>query len=137
MLDVVVDFIDAIIPDQPFLIAGTSYGGYPSRGVLKRKFNQVAGMALICPVILGDQNQRGLPPRTVIVKNAQLLAELSPADAEAYGSMAVVQDEQNWKRFRDEPLSGIKATLIMSRAPTVLPLSGSATITCQLRLCQA
>src|SRR5450631_2678526 len=27
MLDVVIDFIDAVIPKQPFLIAGTSYGG--------------------------------------------------------------------------------------------------------------
>lgn len=108
ILDVVVDFIDTLIPGQPFLIAGVSYGGYLSRGVLKRKFNQVAGMALICPVILGDQKQRDLPPRTVIVENAQLLAELAPADAEAYGSMAVVQDKQHWKRFRDELLLGIR-----------------------------
>jgi pimeloyl-ACP methyl ester carboxylesterase len=34
MLDVVVDFIDAVIPEQPFLVAGESYGGYLSRGVL-------------------------------------------------------------------------------------------------------
>jgi hypothetical protein len=27
MLDIVVDFIDAIIPGQPFLLAGVSYGG--------------------------------------------------------------------------------------------------------------
>jgi pimeloyl-ACP methyl ester carboxylesterase len=108
MLDVVLDFIDAVIPEQPFLIAGTSYGGYLSRGVLQRKFAQVAGMALICPVVLGDRSQRDLPPRTVIVENAQLLASLDPADAEAYGSMAVVQDEKNWKRFRDELLSGIR-----------------------------
>jgi pimeloyl-ACP methyl ester carboxylesterase len=108
MLDVVIDFIDAVIPEQPFLIAGTSYGGYLSRGVLKRKFAQVAGMALICPAIIGDRSQRDLPPRTVIVENAQLLASLDPTDAEIYGSMAVVQDESNWKRFRDEILSGIR-----------------------------
>lgn len=108
MLDIVVDFIDAVIPGQPFLIAGTSYGGYLSRGVLKRKFDQVAGMALICPVIFADQGQRDLPPRTVIVENAQLLAELAPADVEAYASMAVVQDERNWKRFREELLAGIR-----------------------------
>ncbi|MBO0779455.1 MAG: alpha/beta hydrolase [Ktedonobacteraceae bacterium] len=108
MLDVVIDFIDAVIPGQPFLIAGVSYGGYLSRGVLKRKFDQVAGMALICPVILGDRGQRDLPPRTVIVENAQLLASLDPADAQEYGSMAVVQDENNWKRYREELLSGVR-----------------------------
>src|ERR1044071_8476103 len=66
MLDVVIDFIDAVIPGRPFLVAGTSYGGYLSRGVLQRKFDQVAGIALICPVIFGDRGQRDLPPRTVI-----------------------------------------------------------------------
>jgi pimeloyl-ACP methyl ester carboxylesterase len=108
MLDVVVDFIDAIIPEQSFLIAGTSYGGYLSRGVLKRKFDRVAGMALICPVIVADRGQRDVPAKTVIVENASLLAALEPVDAEAYGSMAVVQDEYNWLRFREEVLSGIK-----------------------------
>ena len=108
MLDVVVDFIDAVISGQPFLVAGVSYGGYLSRGVLKRKFDQVAGMALINPVILGDQSRRDLPPRTVIVEDAHLLAKLAPDDAEAYGSMAVVQDEENWQRFRDEILAGMR-----------------------------
>ncbi|WP_220201004.1 alpha/beta fold hydrolase [Reticulibacter mediterranei] len=107
LLDVVVDFIDAVIPGHSFLIAGTSYGGYLSRGVLRRKFDQVAGMALICPVIFGDRSQRDLPPRTVIVENARLLAELVPADAEEYSSLAVVQNEENWQRFRDEILSGM------------------------------
>jgi pimeloyl-ACP methyl ester carboxylesterase len=65
-------------------------------------------MALISPVILGDRSRRELPPRTVLVENAQFLSGLPPADAEEYRSMAVVQDEQHWKRFRDEILSGIK-----------------------------
>lgn len=106
MLDVVVDFIDAVLPEQPFLIAGGSYGGYLSRGVLWRKFAQVAGMALICPVIFGDRSQRDLPSKTVIVENAHLLAELAPTDAQEYAALAVVQNEKNWQRFRDEILAG-------------------------------
>src|SRR5579859_3058233 len=58
MLEVVIDFIDAVIPGRPFLVAGTSYGGYLSRGVLQRKCDRVAGMALICPVILADRSRR-------------------------------------------------------------------------------
>ena len=108
MLDVVVDFIDAVIPGQSFLIAGESYGGYLSRGVVKRKFEQIAGMALICPVIVADHSQRDVPARTVIVENAALLAALDPAEAEDFGSMAVVQDEYNWERFREEVLSGVR-----------------------------
>ena len=46
MLDVVVDFIDAILPEQRFLLVGVSYGGYLARGVMLRKFDLVEGMAL-------------------------------------------------------------------------------------------
>jgi pimeloyl-ACP methyl ester carboxylesterase len=106
MLDVVVDFIDAVIPGQRFLLAGESYGGYLARGVLLRKFDLVAGMALICPGIIAERSRRTVPPRTVIVENPALLTTLAPADAEEFGSMSVVQDHYNWQRFRDEVLSG-------------------------------
>jgi pimeloyl-ACP methyl ester carboxylesterase len=106
MLDVVVDFIDAVIPGQRFLLAGESYGGYLARGVLLRKFDLVAGMALICPGIIAERSRRTVPPRTVIVENPALLTTLAPADAEEFGSMSVVQNHYNWQRFRDEVLSG-------------------------------
>jgi pimeloyl-ACP methyl ester carboxylesterase len=108
MLDVVVDFIDAVIPGQQFLLVGESYGGYLSQGVVHHKFEQVAGMALICSGTIMERSQRDLPPRAVIVENSVLLAELDPADAEAFASMAVVQDHYHWERFRDEILSGSK-----------------------------
>lgn len=47
ILDVIVDFIDAVIPEQQFLLAGVSYGGYLSQGVLHRKFEQVADEAFL------------------------------------------------------------------------------------------
>jgi pimeloyl-ACP methyl ester carboxylesterase len=106
ILDLVVDFIDAVIPGQRFLLAGESYGGYLSRGVLLRKFEQVEGMALIAPGIIMESLRRDAPLRSVIVEDAQLLALLAPQDAEEFGAMAVVQDEYNWERFRDEILSG-------------------------------
>jgi len=36
MLDIVLEFIDHIIPGENFLLAGESYGGYLSRGILKK-----------------------------------------------------------------------------------------------------
>lgn len=106
ILALAIDFIDTVIPGQRFLLAGESYGGYLSRGILLRKFEQVEGMALIAPGIILDSSRRDAPPRSIIVENAQLLASLAPKDAEEFGAMAVVQDEYNWERFRDEILSG-------------------------------
>ncbi|GHO48060.1 alpha/beta fold hydrolase [Ktedonospora formicarum] len=108
MLAVVLDFIDAIIPEQRFLLAGESYGGYLSQGVLTRKFEQVAGMALICPAVIADHARRDLPPHTTIVANPEFLATLSPEDTEEFAPMAVVQDEYNWQRFRDEIRPGLR-----------------------------
>ncbi|GCE03521.1 alpha/beta fold hydrolase [Dictyobacter aurantiacus] len=108
ILDVVVDFIDALIPGQPFLLVGDSYGGYLSQGVLHYKFEQVAGMALICSGLIMERSQRDLPPRAVMVEDRALLTMLDTADAEEFTSMAVVQDRDHWERFRDEVLSGAK-----------------------------
>jgi pimeloyl-ACP methyl ester carboxylesterase len=107
-LDLVLDFIEALLPGQHFLLVGESYGGYLSRGVLLRKFEQVEGMALICPLIVPDVQKRDRPPRTVLVKNPQLLASLDSVDAELFSSIAVVQDSDTWERFRDEVLPGIR-----------------------------
>src|SRR5262245_53379717 len=74
MLDVVLDFIEAVVPGQQFLVVGESYGGYLSQGVVHRKFEQVIGMALICPGVIMERSQRDLPPPTVLVKNPALLA---------------------------------------------------------------
>lgn len=106
MLDIVVDFIDAILPGQRFLLVGESYGGLLARGVLLRKFDLVEGMALICPGIIADRTLRTVPSRTIIVKNPQLVSSLAAADAEEFDSVSVVQDDYNWQRFRDEVLSG-------------------------------
>ena len=69
MLEIVLEFIDKVIPNQNFLIAGESYGGYISRGVLKRKTSLVDGMLLICPMISPDKAKRDLPEHKVIYKD--------------------------------------------------------------------
>jgi pimeloyl-ACP methyl ester carboxylesterase len=108
VLDVVVSFIDAVVGEQPFLIVGESYGGYLARGIVLRKFKQVAGMALVCPGIIAERSRRDVPPRTIIVENPRLLATLDPGDAAEFDATAVVQDEGSWQRFRDDVLRGAR-----------------------------
>jgi len=108
ILNVVLAFIDAVIPGRPFALAGESYGGYLSRGIVHRMADRVIGMALICPAVVMNASARDLPPRRVIAENPAFMAELAPADAEAFGGMAVVQDRVRWERFRDEVLCGIR-----------------------------
>ncbi|WP_369703956.1 alpha/beta fold hydrolase [Clostridium moutaii] len=44
MLDIVIDFIEKIISNESFLLAGESYGGYLSRGIVYKIANRVNGL---------------------------------------------------------------------------------------------
>jgi pimeloyl-ACP methyl ester carboxylesterase len=108
MLDIVVDFIDSIIPKEKFLLVGESYGGYLARGIIYKMKDKVDGLLLLCPCIIADAKKRNNPPHIVLKKDDNLLQQLNPIDAEDFASMAVVQTENIWNRYKDEILSGVK-----------------------------
>ena len=89
MLDIVISFIDKIIPNENFLLAGESYGGYLARGVIYKMAARVDGVLLICPVIVADYNKRNVPEHIVLVKDSKLLAKLTPEVAEGFNSSSV------------------------------------------------
>lgn len=109
MLDVVLDFIYQVIPNQPFLVAGESYGGYIARGLIHQRPEQVKGACLICPMIEPDSAMRVLPEFEVRVRDEKLMASLSAADREQFESMAIVQSERAWQLFREDVLPGVLA----------------------------
>lgn len=51
VLDILLDFIDMIIPGGNFLLAGESYGGYLSRGIIYKLAHRIDGLFLLCPKI--------------------------------------------------------------------------------------
>ncbi len=108
MLDILVDFINEIIGDENFLLAGTSYGGYLARGIIHRMPDKVDGLLLLCPCIVADAKKRNRPLHVALKREAGLLERLDPLEAEDFASMAVVQTETVWVRYRDEILSGVK-----------------------------
>ncbi|WP_429711247.1 alpha/beta fold hydrolase [Bacillus rhizoplanae] len=108
MLDLVIKFIDTIIPDEPFLIAGESYGGYITRGVISKRKDKVDGAAFICPLIIPDINKRQLPLHTVIYRDEKFLSQLSTEERENFSLKFVALNENNWQRYLEEIISGIK-----------------------------
>jgi pimeloyl-ACP methyl ester carboxylesterase len=108
VLEVVLAFVDHILPDQNFLVVGESYGGYLARGLVLKKREFIDGLLLICPLIVPDQEKRSLPERRIIVEDRKLLSEIDESDANEFASMAVIQTRGNWERFRDEILVGLK-----------------------------
>jgi len=56
ILDVVCEFIDAMIPARPFTLLGLSAGGYLARGVVHRKSGLVDGLCLLVPWLSEHDN---------------------------------------------------------------------------------
>lgn len=108
MLDIILAFIDEVIPGERFLLAGESYGGYLARGIIRRLAGRVAGLLLLCPAIEADFAKRTLPKHMVLIKDEALLARLTPSEVEEFTDINVVQTQEVWERFRDEILSGIR-----------------------------
>ena len=108
MLDIVIDFINKIIPNENFLLVGYSYGGYLSRGIIYKMANRVDGLLLLCPVIIADAKKRNTPPHIVLKRDDQFLMELEKDDAKDFDSMHVIQSKYIWDRFENEILPAIR-----------------------------
>jgi pimeloyl-ACP methyl ester carboxylesterase len=78
MLEAVLAFIDKVIPGQRFVLAGLSYGGYLARGVVYHRAVSIDGLMLCVPQVKADPAQAQLPPRTIIVEDQAIAAELGP-----------------------------------------------------------
>ncbi|MFX0059968.1 MAG: alpha/beta fold hydrolase [Candidatus Hodarchaeota archaeon] len=107
-LNIVIQFIDNIIPNQNFLIIGDSYGAYLARGLLYKKFDFVDGICLICPLIEPNPSKRKLPKFITIIEDQDLIAKIEPSEVADFVDSIVVQTPRVWERYKNEVLSGIK-----------------------------
>ena len=108
MLEVVLEFIAGIIPNQHFLVAGESYGGYLARGVIKARTTLVDGLLLICPVAAQETLTDDLPGLQALEKDEAFLNSLSEEDRRYFEGINVVQNRRVWDRFREDILPGLK-----------------------------
>jgi pimeloyl-ACP methyl ester carboxylesterase len=107
MLEVMLDFIEAVIPGQNFVLAGESYGGYLARGIVQRWPERVDGLFLLCPLIVPLSDERHTPLFKVLKRDPAVLEKLSPQDREPFEAVAVVQTQYTWERTRDEVVIGL------------------------------
>ncbi len=108
ILDLLFEFIDKIIPDKQFLVAGLSYGGYLAQGLVIKKPAMVNGLLLIVPRIIGNPQERTLPTKTVIAKDEDFLAGLPPVDREGFEEVAVIQTSKHWQRYSKDITPAVK-----------------------------
>ncbi len=95
MLEVMTQFIDQVIPNQRFAIAGVSYGGYLARGLVHRRAPLIDGMLLVVPLIMPDNAKRIRPEHMVVAKDEDFTAELAHIDPNIAQELLEVVVAQN------------------------------------------
>jgi pimeloyl-ACP methyl ester carboxylesterase len=109
MLQVALEFIDRVIPGQGFALVGHSYAGYLARGIVYDRRRAVNGLFLLVPWIKYNRKDRSVAEKVTLVEDSTLLSQLDPDEAEGFAFGAVVQNQKNWERYRNEWLPGILA----------------------------
>jgi pimeloyl-ACP methyl ester carboxylesterase len=108
VVEAVLEFVDEVIGDAPFLLIGESYGGYIARAIVRARPEQVRGLAMICPVgVALERADRTRPEHVVLRPDPELLAATDPRVAAEFEEVAVVQTPETLRRFRDEILAGL------------------------------
>lgn len=110
MLEAILRLLEELIPNQPFILCGNSYGAYIARGIARSKQEMVRGLLLMAPMTVPEFDERLVPPQTVLKRDIDLISSLSPEDADEFCSMGVVQGQTEWKRFQNEILLPSKQT---------------------------
>jgi pimeloyl-ACP methyl ester carboxylesterase len=106
ILDVVLKFIDKIIPEQRFVVAGTSAGAYLARGVVHRRLASIDGLLLTVPLIVPDDAKRHVPNHITLVPDSALVSKLEPDEAEGLFQIAVVQNRKVFDYIKANVPSG-------------------------------
>lgn len=108
MLEAVLELIDKLVPESRFAVAGESYGGYLTRGIIARKPERVEGAAFICPMIVPENDRRELPMHQVMYEDPALVFQLQPEEYEDFRAMGVVLDPRTWTRYAKEIVPGCR-----------------------------
>ena len=99
LLNVVMGFIKAHMPDEPFALIGLSRGSYIARGIVHQMPDRVSGAALIVPG--GNPSSRHvLPDHEILVPDPTMRAELAPNELWAHENLSVVQNRDILKQRR-------------------------------------
>lgn len=107
MLKAVEIMIEELIPNEPYLLVGDSYGAYLARGLVKYHGNRIEGLYLLCPCIIADAKKRRIPSHSTVVEDKELLDRLDSNEREEFSSIAVVQNKYIWDRFNSEIMTGL------------------------------
>ncbi len=110
MIKILEEFIDKVIGKENFLLAGESYGGYLSLGLICKMKDRIDGVLLICPMVDSwstIQEFGKVPDRQIILQSEQIDLLEDSADVESFMYLAVMATPNVFEKFKEYILPGI------------------------------
>ena len=99
MLNVICKFINEIIPNRKFILCGESYGGYLARGLVKAHPDKIAGLILLCPLIVPGYHKGSIPPLTVLEEDKEFISKLPQEERESFEWLSVIRNKKTYTQF--------------------------------------
>jgi pimeloyl-ACP methyl ester carboxylesterase len=92
VLDVVVEFINQVISNERFCVAGLSYGGRLAQGLVYRLAHRMDGVMFLVPG-MASIDKKGLPSPIVMYEELIDFSGLDQNEIDAFKEMAVVRTQ--------------------------------------------
>jgi pimeloyl-ACP methyl ester carboxylesterase len=99
MVDFVLQLIDEVAGDGPLLLVGESWGAYLAQAIIARRPLQVAGAALLVPLVVVASTDRDLPPHRLLYEEPGVLDGAPEPYAAAIRGIGAVIDADAWSYF--------------------------------------
>jgi len=127
MLSIVRAFIDVVLPEGPFAIAGSSYGGHIALGLVRSIPGRLSGAGLLVPAVPAPDGTLDVADAVVLFEDTSIFEGLAP-DEEWMRDTLVVQER--WMvdeiRVHDMPAYRRADYGFLARLETHLLPSGAA-----------
>ncbi len=104
-------FIDEVIGDENFLLAGESYGGRLSLALIHEMKERIDGLFLLCPAVDSMEarsKHAKLPERQAILMSDELASPETNQDVKDFLFMAVTATPEVFEKFKIDILPGLQ-----------------------------
>jgi pimeloyl-ACP methyl ester carboxylesterase len=78
MLSIVRDFIDVVLPEGSFAIAGSSYGGHVALGLIRSIPDRLSGAGFLVPAVPAPDGALDAADALVLFEDTSIFADLAP-----------------------------------------------------------
>ena len=106
VLDVLLEFMNRLCPNQTYALAGESRGGFLARGLAAKNPDSIDGLLLIVPGRYAVANSKHLPPQVTLERADELISELAENEVGRFNKL-VVQNREILEKIRKYKLPAI------------------------------